>query len=661
MAAAGSRMRIVPLLLALVAAVGARAQDGRPNVVLVYVDDMDAVGMDRLPGLLEVTRDAGLDVAQAFVPNSICGPSRASLLSGASSHTTGYRFNRRAYYVEWEADGWEQRSFPVLLREAGYYTAHVGKAVNGFPGRQDYHVPPGWDWFATPMTDDAEGDSRQYTDFTVWRSVDGAVDTLAFSGPGQYRTDVDADLAAQAVRRAHDTGRPFFLYLPLYGPHAEPATNPPEAIPAVRHRDAFVGEIAPRTPAFNEADVSDKHDQIQIRPQIPDVDLLDRLYRTRLEAMLAVEDAVRRVRAELEALGELEDTYIFFVSDNGILIGEHRVRFSKGFPYEPSARVPFYVTGPGVAPGASTDRLVSILDLGPTVLDLAGLEAPEYMEGRSLAPLLRGEDVPWRESLLLEGWLPDGSPYYRALRTEAGLKYAEFATDGTVETYDLRFDPFEVESQTGILSAAGRAALAARLDSLATCAGAACRAVEDRAVPRIAVLEGRVSGVMAPGGALSVGWGGIGLGDEVEVVLAAEGGGTSLAGVAPSVEGALEVVVPDSLGGATARVELRSGGATWTGDWFEIDREPLEASFRAYPNPTTGRLTVALDVHRGQRVYVEVFDVLGRRVGVVFDDSMEPNTRVRVDTDLSGLPSGVYVVRARGREFTFEQTVTVAR
>ncbi|WP_412061601.1 sulfatase-like hydrolase/transferase [Rubrivirga sp. IMCC45206] len=644
-------MRIALLFLALAASASAQ----RPNVVLVYVDDLDLQSMERLGGLAEVTRGAGLDFRNGYIPNSICGPSRGALLSGTNTHTNGFLFNGKSYYLDWREAGWEDRSFPVRLREAGYYTAHIGKPTNGWPGRDDFYAPPGWDRFSAVV-----GDSTLYTDFETFEDIEGQEVMTSYVGTGVYRTDLEADLAVASVRRAVERDQPFFLYLSLYGPHAESIEDPPVAVAAPRHRGAFDGAFIPRDPDFNENDVSDKHDLIRGRSRISDAGFLDAFYRSRLEAMLSVEDAIRELRAELVALGVDDETYVFFVSDNGIMLGHHRVRFSKGFPYERSAHVPFYVSGPGIAPGAVSDALVSVVDVAPTVLDLAGAPIPGHYEGRSLAPLLRGEAVPWRQTLLLEGWRPDAAPYYRALVTAGGVKYADFPVSGESEIYDLRFDPYEVESRVDLVGADARARLRARLDSLASCTGAACAAVDARAAPRVDALAGRVSGDAVPGGSLSIGWDAIGVEGDLELALLVDGA-RQVIGRAPVVAGEAEVVVPPALAGDTVRVELRAaeGPAVWTGAALAIAATPVEASFRAFPNPTTGRLRLSLDVERRQRVRIDVFDALGRRLVRLYNEQVQANDRVRLDVDLRTLPAGAYVVRAWGRLFAFDRVISI--
>ncbi len=177
------------------------------------------------------------------------------------------------------------------------------------------------------------------------------------------------------------------------------------ARPAERHEDSFKDEEAPRPPSFDEEDVSDKPASVRNtgRVSVEEASEIDERYRKRLESMLAVDEMVAAFVEELEAAGELDDTYIFFTSDNGFLQGEHRVVQGKSRPYEESVRVPLFVRGPGVTDGSQIKEMVLNTDLAPTFAELAGLEEFPAADGCSLAPLLRGGDLPWwRTAVLLE-------------------------------------------------------------------------------------------------------------------------------------------------------------------------------------------------------------------------------------------------------------------
>jgi N-acetylglucosamine-6-sulfatase len=174
----------------------------------------------------------------------------------------------------------------------------------------------------------------------------------------------------------------------------------------------------------------------------------------------------------LRATGELGDTLLIFTSDNGFMLGEHRVASGKVLPYEPSIRVPLLMRGPGLAPGTRREELVWNGDLAPTILDAAGASAPFALDGRSL---LRPADED--RAIVLEGPPEPGTngmPFFTGLRTER-YKYVEYVW-GPVELYDLRRDPGELDNLARSPALRGvRERLARRLERLRSCAGAGCR------------------------------------------------------------------------------------------------------------------------------------------------------------------------------------------
>ena len=177
---------------------------------------------------------------------------------------------------------------------------------------------------------------------------------------------------------------------------------------------------------------------------------LDQEYRTRVESLLAVDEAVKQIIKALADRGELANSYIFFMSDNGYLLGQHRVPRGKGVPYEESIRVPLVVRGPGIAAGESVDYFALNIDFAPTVAELAGASIPRSVDGRSLVPLLRGAKpslASWRQDFLVEFYAPPKAPptnqSYYGLRTQDTL-YVEYAS-GEHELYDLKVDPLPTQ------------------------------------------------------------------------------------------------------------------------------------------------------------------------------------------------------------------------
>lgn len=270
------------------------------------------------------------------------------------------------------------------------------------------------------------------------------------------------------------------------------------ADPAPRHRRALVPQAkAPRIPSYNEADVSDKPAYARTRPGFNGrrATELDRYHIARQRTLLSADAQIGTALGILQNRGVLDSTYVIFTSDNGYLMGEHRME-GKHVPYEGPISVPFVVRGPGVAAGVTDDRLVTLADLAPTIADLTGAASPANPDGRSLAPVLRGASPPWRTALLVE-YVSQFSPAQQrasarskhplppswdAIRTADHL-YVRYA-NGERELYDTAADPHQLTNRAGQADWADEeAALAARLADLKRCAGDGCRAAEDGPAP----------------------------------------------------------------------------------------------------------------------------------------------------------------------------------
>ena len=199
------------------------------------------------------------------------------------------------------------------------------------------------------------------------------------------------------MQRSAAAGRPFFLWTTYVAPHLGGPRDlfAPQGfgttVPSPLFANAFIGTQMPRTPAFDEADVSDKPAGIRNRRRLGPREqaLLDAVWRKRQQSLLSVDLGVRRIVRALERAGVLDDTLLVFTSDNGYLIGEHRVRESKVLPYEPSIRVPLLMRGPGIPRGATRSQLVWNGDLAPTILAATGADAAWPTDGMSLLPFAR--------------------------------------------------------------------------------------------------------------------------------------------------------------------------------------------------------------------------------------------------------------------------------
>jgi N-acetylglucosamine-6-sulfatase len=445
-----------------------------PNVVVLMTDDQTLRSMRALPRTRALIGDQGARFAKSFVSNPRCCPSRATFLTGQYSHNNGV-FTNGPPIGGWQRLRGTTNWLPNWLQTAGYRTAHVGKFLNHYGLDDPTEVPPGWDeWYGT-----IDPTTYRYYGYTV--NENGTLRTYGRDrDPRFYSTDFTGRRSAEIVERLAPAAQPFFLSVAFLAPHTggpyEPGDPASLGTPAVadRHRGAFASLALPRGGAFDEADMSDKPPFLR-RPRLraAKVSAIESLYRQRLESLLAVDEAVERIVAALQASGELANTLLVFTSDNGYLAGEHRLPHGKAKAYDPSVRVPLLIRGPGVPAGVQPQQMAVNADLAPTILDAAHATAGRLLDGRSLLPLTRDPSLGTRRPLLIE--IAKGARLKTtAIRTRRWL-YAEHA-NGTRELYDSATDPHQLRSlHAAPALAAVRARLAQRLAILRACRGLSCR------------------------------------------------------------------------------------------------------------------------------------------------------------------------------------------
>lgn len=460
---------------------GITSPDSTPNIILIITDDQDVPSIADMPSVRRHLIAPGITFDHAYATTPICCPQRTSVLRGQYSHNHGVKAvgrNLSGFKRIFESGG-EASTIATWLDSAGYQTFFAGKYMNGYTGNvqgvTQTYVPPGWDrWF---------GDLAPQDYFNYRINDNGKV--IAYGEePEDYLTDVLARESIDFIRTAAGSAEPFFMYIAPFAPHDSPPVH--LAIPAPRHADAFADRKAPRIPSFNEADVEDKSPYIRNRPLLTEeqIDAIDRQHRLRLQSLLAVDEMVEALFEALDETGKLDETYVFYTTDNGFHLGQHRVPKGKGLAYEEDIIVPLIVRGPGL-PHGSRDHLVLLSDLAPTFVDLAGAEIPELVDGRSLVPLLAKDPPPledWRQAFLIEYWRPrPESPdalIWRGIRTDA-YKYIEWSTSKWRELYDMNADPYELDNLYADGEPAITRKLAPWLDALFECAGATCRSLEN--------------------------------------------------------------------------------------------------------------------------------------------------------------------------------------
>jgi arylsulfatase A-like enzyme len=452
---------------------GVALRPSRPNIVFIRTDDQTTSdlyartpdGVPIMRNVLERLAAHGTTFTNSFVSIALCCPSRAAFLTGQYAHNNHVFDNAPPNGGCGALDA--ANTLAVWMQNAGYDTVHVGKYLNGYGlggnggnGGDGETGPP----LNPPTTAVPPGWTEWYTTFTA-NYFSYAIDengVLVNHGASErdYNTDVLTEKAVGFIERHATATRPFFLVLDYQAPHNQPVLIPGQPsvpVPAPRHAGTL-DRYRPHWPAsFDEADISDKPRWLQTHaPWSADsIDAVARLEQLRLESLLAVDEGVGRVLDMLERTGKLEDTVVFYTSDNGFQLGEHRL-VGKNYPYEESLRVPLVVRAPGKIAGEERRELVANIDYAPTIVELARATPTITMDGRSLVPLLAGAPVAWRRELLIE----DALQVFSGLRG-AGYMYTEYDYDhdGTVDdrelyvlergSRELPSDANELENQQG--------------------------------------------------------------------------------------------------------------------------------------------------------------------------------------------------------------------
>jgi N-acetylglucosamine-6-sulfatase len=444
----------------------------RPNVIVVETDDQNQSDMQYLPAVQAILGAHGTTFQNSYVEYPLCCPSRATFLTGQYAH------NHHVTTTELP-NGYNgldhSNTLAVWLKRAKYKTAMVGKYLNGYgindgipePVSDVREIPPGWtQWYA--LTGGSEQRRYQYK-----LNENGKV---VFYGGGarNYVEDVLDSKANRLIKKWAPYPKPFFLWFTPSAPHGEsgtPSSSTRDPEPAPRFLGTAGNATAPRNPNFNEADVTDKPDQIRNQPKMSDdvINDIDRRFRGRVESLRSVDEEVARIMRLLGKAHDRRKTYIFFTSDNGLLLGAHRLEF-KDYLYEEATRVPLIIRGPNIPEHAVRDQLVSNIDLAPTIAQITRARPRRTMDGISLLPLVSDAGAEANRTLLFEAF--DTGTF--------GVRQGDWAfnlyDNGDRELYNLRTDPFELESQDkNPADATIEAQLAAKLAQLKSCSGASCR------------------------------------------------------------------------------------------------------------------------------------------------------------------------------------------
>ncbi len=444
-----------------------KAAQKRPNILYIMSDDHAAHAVASYGGrLAKVTPTANIDrlategmlMENVFCTNSICVPSRATILTGQYSQTNGLLTLSGGLKPE-------KQYLPRLMKQAGYLTAMIGKwHLRYEPAFDYYNVLPGQGSYFNPTTKEAG---------KPWGK-----NSAKHKG---HCSDVLMDICLKWLK-GRDKTKPFFLMHHFKAPHDMFQNAPrfdkfladvdvPE--PPSLYENGKHGSVATRGENDSQihklgTSVSKRHTRrnmgkhMRVDPKLPDKEYTHQAYQRYLKRYLrcvkGVDENVGRLLAYLKEEGILDNTIILYTSDQGMMLGEHDY-IDKRWMYEESLRMPMLVRHPAtIEAGSRSDAIINNTDFAPTILDLAGAKAPDYMHGRSFAPILRGKTpADWRKATYYRYWMHlahHANPAHFGARTKEHklIFFYGTSTNGRNPTqpgwelYDLKKDPHEMNN-----------------------------------------------------------------------------------------------------------------------------------------------------------------------------------------------------------------------
>ena len=430
----------IPMLILV--APFAEAVERKPNVLFLICDDLNCdlacyghplVSTPNIDRLAE----RGVRFERAYCQYPLCGPSRASFMTGLYPDQTLVRQN--AVYIREHVPN--VLTIPQTFRSAGYFAQRIGKIfhynVPRHIGTSGHDDPYSWNYTINPRGRDKDDESQI---FTLKKSqFGGTLSWHASDGDDSEQTDgIAAAEAVKALKKFSESGKPFFLAVGLYRPHT-PYVAPKHYFDMYDVDEIAVPELPPdyyaALPDAAVRSITDRPEQLNLEESIA---------KQAIQAYYAsITFADAQIGQILDALVETElaaNTIVVFTSDHGYHMGEHG-HYQKTTLFENAARVPLIMAGPGISAGRSTMAIAEMTDIYPTINALAGVPVPEFVAGVSQLPVLQNSAASVRDSALTQ--LRNGT----SIRT-ARYRYTEWGDEGVdgVELYDHENDPQEMEN-----------------------------------------------------------------------------------------------------------------------------------------------------------------------------------------------------------------------
>jgi N-acetylglucosamine-6-sulfatase len=454
------------------------AASTRPNIVLVLTDDQTMESVAQMPYVSSRTDWISFD--RSYINNGLCCPSRATILRGQYDTHTGVGNNAQGRNLD------ERETLPVWLRRSGYQTGLFGKYLNAYPFGRGNYVPAGWSEWQAAYNDGSQwGIYSQYH----WKLNANGKPTSFLRAPSDYQVNVLAARTTSFIRAKVAARQPFYAMFTPSSTHDPWRGSPTRA-------GTLSNAPVPSQASFNV--VADDQPAYLRGQSLLSRTQMDAERRREWEGAASVDDAVKKIDDTLRAAGVFTNTVMIFMTDNGYSFGNHRWE-RKRCEYNECARTPMLIRYPGLAGRHDGTHIISNVDIAATISELAGATPGVRQDGLSFLPLIRGETVPWRKSILLH-WpggdmqglpgKPDSMPQFWGVLAETSdggfWKYVELDT-GERELYDETADPEELvnrvdEPEVAAVQAELQAALA-RLEADAIAGRPAPALRADRPVP----------------------------------------------------------------------------------------------------------------------------------------------------------------------------------